>query len=430
MPGKLVSFAKTAKKKYGDVLGRADVTPSSDRRLPSGSFDLDLALGRGYRVGWVTSLYGAKSGGKTTTAIRALSIAQNYCRNCYRPAQNVEAVPPSKEDLAEDPDARWSAKGECTCYAEGLCREPDVPEKETDKDGKKEKEKDYKARIEKWRKAFEKNSYEELVCSWIDTEGRFDKAYATKIGLDCRRVLYMRPESAEEGIDLMHALVCTIEVDMLVLDSIAQLVPTAELTESTLEWQQGLHARLMNKAVRKLISGSSMVARSNRAITQIWINQVRDKIGTLYGDPTVKPGGKGQEFAVSAEIKFNDGKMEYTEETYGSKDRKEIDRIPTKETFYFEVTKNSSASTKTVRGHYAQLARDSKAGPMGQVIEADEIFNRARHYLVKQDKKAKKYKLAGREYSAQKAIQLDLSEDPALLAQVKEELFQRLLGEN
>jgi RecA/RadA recombinase len=422
VPGKLVVFARRAKKKYGGVVGRADTTPSDDRRLPSGSIRLDYALGGGYRVGWITTLYGKKSGGKTTTAIRGLVLSQNRCRNCYRMANNVEAVPPSKADLAEDPEARWSAKGECTCYAEGLY-EPEQPPKE-----KTEKEKDYKARVALWKKAMAANSYEEFVCCWIDPEGTFDKAYAVKLGLDNRRVLYIRPESAEEGIDLLHALVCTVEVDMLALDSIAQLVPTKELTESTHEWQQGLQARLMNKAVRKLVSGSSMVARQHRSVTQFWINQEREKIGTMYGDPTVKPGGRGQEFAVCAEIQFTGkGKKEFIEEVYGSEEKKEVIRIPTKETFTFRVTKDKTLGMKGVEGQYTQSSRANDAGPMGRVIEEEDIFKLALHFLVEQDKKAKKYRLCDREYSTQKAIMADLRDDPEFLATVKAALLQRML---
>lgn len=422
MSGKLVTFAKTAKKKYGGVVGRADITPTNDRRLPTGSFSLDLALGGGYRVGWVTSLYGEKSGGKTTSAIRGLSIAQNFCRNCYRPVMDVQAVEPSKEDLNEDPDARWSATGTCDCYKAGLYV-PEEPIRE-----KEEKAADYRDRVEAWRKRLQKNSYEELVTSWVDPEGTFDKKYATDLGMDCRRVLYVRPESAEEGIDILHALVCTVEVDFLALDSIANLVPMSELSSSMVEWQQGLQARLMNKAIRKLISGSSMVARQHRAITQIWINQVRDKIGTVYGDPTVKPGGKGQEFAVCAEIKFGKSAVEYGESVYGSKEKKEVDRIPKRETFFFEVTKNKTAGTKKVTGRYTQLMRTTKEGKKGAVVELDDVYKRVMMSLVKLKKNSKgKYVLLNKEYSSQKAILDSLKDDPVFYEKVKKTLLDLML---
>lgn len=418
MPGKLVAFAQVAKKKYGNILGRADTTPTDDRRLPSGALQLDYGLGGGYRVGWVTSIYGDKSGGKTTTAIRGLAIAQDRCRNCLRPVDDIVAVPPSKEDLAIVSDARWTAKGTCDCYSTGLYQ-PEEPEK-----GNDEKAKDYKDRIEKWDKDLKKNSYEEFVCAWIDPEGTLDKAWAAKIGMDNRRVLYIRPESAEEGIDILCDLVATIEVDMLAVDSIAQLVPAAELAASAQDWQQGLHARLMNKGVRRLVSGSSRVARHNRSITQLWINQIRENIGSMFKDPTVKPGGKGQEFAVCAEIKFGRGKVENKEEQYGTEKEKII--IPIKETFKFEVTKNKTAGTKSVKGTYSQSMRDSEAGLAGRVMENDEIFKLTMHYLVEQKKKL--YLFAGQEYTTQKAVLAALRADPELMSATKKVLLEKMLG--
>lgn len=416
--GKLVAFAKKAKKKYGNVVGRADTTPTDDRRIPSGSIKLDYALGGGYRVGWVTSLYGDKSGGKTTTAIRGATIAQGLCRNCLRPAKGITAVPPSKKELEEDSDARWSAEGVCDCYSVGIYQPEDLPKESGEKD------KEYKNRIAKWREGLKKNSYEEFVCTWIDPEGTFDKRYASEwIGLDNRRVLYVRPESAEEGIDIMHALVATVETDMMVVDSIAQLVPLLELSASTQEWQQGLQARLVNKGVRKLVSASSMVARYHRSITQIWINQTRDKIGTVFGDPTVKPGGKGQEFAVCAEIKFGKSSRETIEEQYGNEKEKVI--IPIKETFHFTVTKNKTHGTNSVKWDYSQAMRSNRAWRKGQVLEEDDIFKLAMHYLVEQQKKG--YVFAGKEYSAQKAIAAALREDQELLSATKKVLLEKML---
>jgi len=426
---KLKAFAKVAKAQYGSgVVGRGDTTPSDDRRLPSGSLRLDYALGGGYRVGWITSLYGDKSGGKTTTALHAMAESQDRCRNCYRPAKDVAAVSPSAAELEEDPDARWAAKGACTCYAEGLYK-PEVPEFRDDKGGKvAANSKKYKEALNTWDEAMKENSYDEFICAWIDTENAFDKKWAEKIGVDTRRLFYVRPESAEEGIDIMHALVLTAEVDMMVLDSIAQLVPNKELEKSTEEWQQGLQARLVNKFARKLVSGSSVVAGSNRAITQIWINQVREKI-TMFGDPTVKPAGKGQEFAVHAEIRFKKSKQVIEDEQWGARDKGEVTQIPTTETFSFLVTKNRTAGTRGVESTYSQRMNDNAAGPAGQIIEDAEIFKMAMHYLVDQKKagSATVYVLAGQEYTSQKKMAEDLRDDVELLSAVRKALLERML---
>lgn len=423
---KLAAFTRAAKAKYGKgKIGRADTTPTDDRRITSGSLRLDYALGGGYRVGWITSLYGEKAGGKTTTAIRALAHGQVLCRNCLRLAANVEAVEPSAAELKEDPDARWSAKGQCTCFAEELYK-PEVPEFRDDKDKKiAGNTKKYKEAHEAWSKKLTKNSYEEFVCAWIDMETKFDKVWATKLGLDCRRVLFIRPEHAEEAIDIMHALACTIEVDFVVIDSIAQLVPMKELSESMEVWQQGLAARLTNKFVRKLVSGGAMVANANRTLTQIWINQTREKIGVIFGDPTVKPGGKGQEFAVAAEIRFRKSKIENRQEQYGTKE--EVVDIPVKETFFFQCTKNQTESVSSVKGTYTQQMRDNDAGPRGRIIEEEEIHKLAMHWLVEQDKKTKNYTLAGTEYTSQKSMMVAIRSDDILRAAIKKVLLETML---
>lgn len=402
---------------YGSgAVGRADVTPSDDRRLSSGSLWLDVVLGGGLRVGWITSFYGEKSGGKSTTAIRCVGIVQGYCRNCLRPAKNVQPVEPNGEpqDVAT---SRWGASGECACYAEGLYV-PEPPAKETG-----ESPKVYRERVEAWTEVLKVNSYEEMVCAWIDMEHSYDKFYAGKLGVDNRRLLYVRPESAEEALDIMSGLINTIEMDFLVVDSIAQLTPTKELTDSMEHWQQGLQARLVNKGIRKLVTGSSVVANVHRTVTQIWINQVRDKI-TMFGDPTVKPGGKGQEFAVHMEVKFSKSKVETISEQYGAKE--DVVKFPVIERFSFKSTKNRTAATKEVEGFYEQRMRDNASGPAGQILEVEEVYKLALHFLVDQSKKGV-YKLADREYTSQKAIQADLRADAELFAAVRKALLARML---
>ena len=416
----LAAFTKKARKSFGNrVVGRADVNLTRDRRLPTGSLELDYGLGGGLRIGWITGFYGEKSGGKTTTAMRSTGLAQGHCRNCFRLAREVEAVPPSKEELKEDADSRWSAKGICDCYKQGIYR-PDNPGKRTG-----ETEKEYKERLVRWKKDLEKNSYEELVAVWVDPEHSLDLAWAEKIGMDLRRLLYIRPETGEEAIDLMHAFLCTDEVDFLVVDSIAQLVPKKELESSMDEWQQGLQARIVNKAVRKLVSDSARVVNINRAVTQIWINQVRVKIGMLFGDPTVKPAGKGQEFAVHSEVKFWHGPTNVITDQYGSKN--EVVHIPVDETLRFKITKNKTKSTRGVEGSYKQSMRDNDSGPAGRVLEDEVVFKLALHYLVDQEKRGGAYKLGDREFTSQKAIMVALREDRDLFMAVRKTLLGVML---
>lgn len=430
MPGKqaLAAFAAVSQKKYGPrSTGRADATATGDRHVPLGPIHLDYGLGGGLRIGWITSFYGEKSGGKTTTAYKAVAKFQSLCRNCLRPAKNIVAVPPPMEVLEKDKHARWGAEGQCTCYAEGLYR-PEVPEFRDDKDKKlAENSKKYKEAKEAWHEALMANSYEETVACWIDVEQSFSTGYATAQGVDCKRLQLQRPESAEDGIDMLHALVCTVEVDFVVLDSIAQLAPNKEIESSTEDWQQGLQARLSNKMARLLVRDSSMVANQDRSVTQIWINQTREKIGQMWGDPTTKPGGKGQEFAVHAEVRFYGSKQELTSEQYGAKDKGEVVTIPISETFKFKITKNKTKGTRGVEGTYTQRLKANDAGPACSLIEIDDVFKLAMHYLVEQDPKLKTLKLGGQEYPNQKQMLMAFRDDPELVAATKTVLLERML---
>jgi len=332
-----------------------------------------------------------------------------------------DAVPPSEEEIAElGDDARWSASGFCACYAEGLFRPESEPKKEKD-----ERPKEYAARIERWKAELTLNSYEEFVVAWVDIENSYHATWFAKLGVDNRRVLLIQPTNAEEGIDICHALALTNEIDLMVLDSIAQLVPQKEIAASMEEWQQGLQARLVNKAVRKLSSAMTTQGNRERPLTQIWINQTREKIGVMFGDPTVKPGGKGQEFAIHAEAKFKRSKETVINEQYGNKD--ETVSIPIEEVLSFKNTKNKTAGTKGAEGSYTQTMRDNDRGPAGTILEDDYIFKLAMHYMVVVDKKKGTYTLGDSVYTAQKALLTELRDNHVFQASVKSSLLQHML---
>lgn len=440
---KLTSFvAQKLKPAYGDrAIGTAAIAAKTNRRVGTGSLELDYSLGGGFPIGRICLYYGEKSGGKTTTAKRQVGINQKLCRNCFRSAENIQSLPPSAEDLAEDPEARWSATGECDCYAKGIYEpeEPEIPElmelgfikikgdKKPNKNSKVHKE-----ALQAWKDNLTDNSYEEYVCVWIDTEHAWDNEWADTLGVDCNRLLYVRPESAEEAIDIMCAIVLTVQCDLLVVDSIAQLVPQTEIEESMTDWQQGLQARLVNKAVRKLVGGSNTVANQRRTLSQIWINQTRINIGMRFGDPTVKPAGKGQDFAAHVELKFENVKIEMIDDQWGDKAKGEAVPIPIESKIRWRVTKNRTAPTHGVSGSYRMSMRDNDVRPRGTIIEDETIFKMAMHYLVDAEKKTKSgpttYTLAGKEFTNQKALAAELIENQELLSAVRSELLDIMLN--
>ena len=284
----LKRFQGAVTKKYGTAPITVGVKTLSIERLDTGSISLDLALGGGIPVGRVTMMYGQRSSGKTTTAYRIAGLAQRLCSNCLRPAFN-EVVEEIDEETGE---VVWEQKGECNCYNEGFYKPSIWPD---------ERQADFKERIE----GYKLNSYEPFRVALIDIEGSFDYEWAEKLGLDSRVLIYVRPDTAEETIDLYDSLMRTGSVDLFVLDSIASMTPSKEVEESVEKWQQGLQARLVNKFCRKIQSSANAMARDyGRAPTQIWINQLRMKIGVMFGNPETVPGGMAQEFATSVQVKL------------------------------------------------------------------------------------------------------------------------------
>ena len=263
------------------------------------------------------------------------------------------------------------------------------------------------------------------MVAWIDVEGAYSKTWFAKLGLDNRRVLLIRPTNAEEAIDICHALVLTSEVDLMVIDSIAQLVPQKEITASMEDWQQGLQARLINKAARKIVSALSVQANRERPMTQLWINQTREKIGVMFGSPIVKPGGKGQDFAIHAEIQFNRSKVKTVNEQYGTKE--EVVTIPIEETFSFKNTKNRTAATRSSAGEYTQTMRDNDRGPAGTIIEDEYIFKLAMHYLVETDKKKGTYTLGTHVFTSQKELLNLIKDDAEFLGALRATLLNHIL---
>jgi len=426
MADKLSGVLKGLKEEFGStIMGSADKLALDNVKLSTGSLALDIALGGGIPLGRVSLFFGEKSCGKTTTAIRTAGIAQNRCSRCYRVAKNVEAVPPTPEELEEDPATRWTAKGECDCIKAGLAQMPDPPPRDKDKETAKE----YRERVEAWSAALQENSYEEYIVVWIDPEGAFEKEWAAKVGLDPRRVYYVVTGVGEEAVDIINALLATTNAEMVVVDSLAHFTPKTEYEASAEEWQQGLQARVTNKGVRGFIVGQNKAIRAKKRATQIWINQTRMKIGVTFGDKTTKPGGKGQDFAVHSELRFQYAKVETLEEKYGAKD--EVITIPHRETFFIKVTKDKvggkGGSNKSVETSYTQAMRDTPGITAGTVIEDELIFKLSMKFLVEEIKKGKQvigYKLGDVEYKTQKALKEAINDDPVVRGMVMETLLE------
>ncbi len=135
------------------------------------------------------------------------------------------------------------------------------------------------------------------LAAYIDAEHALDPQYAANCGLDLDNLLISQPDSAEQALDITEKLVSSGAVDSVVVDSVAALVPQAEIEGEMGDVHVGMQARLMSQALRKL---TAAINRSRTAV--VFINQIREKIGISYGSPEVTPGGRALKFYSSVRI--------------------------------------------------------------------------------------------------------------------------------
>ena len=132
---------------------------------------------------------------------------------------------------------------------------------------------------------------------YIDAEHALDVNYAKRLGVDTSKLLVSQPDCGEQALEIAEALVSSNSVDLVVIDSVAALVPRAEIDGEMGDMQPGLQARLMSKALRKL---TAITAKSNTTI--IFINQIRMKIGVMFGSPETTTGGNALKFYASVRL--------------------------------------------------------------------------------------------------------------------------------
>lgn len=137
------------------------------------------------------------------------------------------------------------------------------------------------------------------VCAFIDTENALDPQYAKKIGVNTTDLLVSQPDCGEDALNIAETLVRSNSVDVLVVDSVAALVPRAEIEGQMGDSHVGLQARLMSQALRKL-TGS--ISKSRTSV--IFTNQIREKIGVMFGNPETTPGGRALKFYSSVRIEI------------------------------------------------------------------------------------------------------------------------------
>ena len=135
------------------------------------------------------------------------------------------------------------------------------------------------------------------MAAFIDVEHALDPIYAKQLGVDVDNLLVSQPDYAEQALEITSALISSGSIDVLVVDSVAALVPKAELDGEMGDSHMGVHARLMSQAMRKL---TGIVSKSNTCL--IFINQIREKIGVMFGNPETTTGGRALKFYSSVRV--------------------------------------------------------------------------------------------------------------------------------
>jgi recombination protein RecA len=158
------------------------------------------------------------------------------------------------------------------------------------------------------------------VCAFIDAEHALDAAYARKLGVVVEDLLISQPDNGEQALEIVETLVQSGAIDVLVIDSVAALVPRAEIEGEMGEPQMGLQARLMSQALRKL---TSIISRSRTIV--IFINQIRMKIGVMFGNPETTTGGNALKFYSSIRIDIRRiGTIKTATEVIGSRTKVKV----------------------------------------------------------------------------------------------------------
>ena len=135
------------------------------------------------------------------------------------------------------------------------------------------------------------------MCAFIDAEHAMDAEYARNLGVDIENLILSQPDTGEQGLDIAESLVRSGAVDLIIIDSVAALVPRAEIEGEMGDSHVGLQARLMSQALRRL---TGVIAKSNTTV--VFINQLREKVGVMFGSPETTTGGRALKFYSSVRL--------------------------------------------------------------------------------------------------------------------------------
>ncbi len=239
------------------------------------------------------------------------------------------------------------------------------------------------------------------VGAFIDAEHALDPDWAKKIGVNVDDLLISQPDSGEQALQIVETLVRSGEVDVIIVDSVAALVPQAEIAGEMGEFQIGLQARLMSQCLRKL---SGIISKTKTVV--IFLNQTRMKIGVMWGNPETTPGGLALKFYASVRVDLRRiAQIKHGEEIIGSRIKAKI------------VKNKVAAPFKTVEFDIYYNEGISKLSDLINTGLKVGIIKKAGSWLEFENKKL------GQGLEASKAF---LKENPEIAKKIKEEIMKKV----
>lgn len=243
-----------------------------------------------------------------------------------------------------------------------------------------------------------------LSCAFIDAEHAFDPVYAKNLGINLEDMLISQPDNGEAALEIADTLVRSGALDLIIIDSVAALVPQVELEGGMADNQMGLQARLMSKALRKL---TSTVSKANATV--IFINQIRMKIGVMFGNPETTTGGNALKFYASVRLDIRKGSP--------IKDQEEILGNETK----VKVVKNKVAPPfKTAEFEIIYGEGISRTGELIDIAVKHDIIEKSGSWYAYDGTKIGQGKENAKKY---------LNENPETFKKIEETIRAKFAGE-
>lgn len=243
------------------------------------------------------------------------------------------------------------------------------------------------------------------TAAFIDAEHALDPAYAKKLGVDTDSLLVSQPDNGEQALEIAETLVRSSAVDLIVVDSVAALVPQAEIEGDMGDSHMGLQARLMSQALRKL---TGIINKSHATV--IFINQIRMKIGVMFGNPETTTGGNALKFYASVRLDIRRiGQIKQGEDIIGNRTKVKVVKnkiAPPFRTAEFDIMYNEGISRTgdvldlgVIHGIVGKAGAwfDYKDGKIGQGREATKVYLKENPKVLAEIEKAVRAKVAEQE---------------------------------